>query len=216
MLVRPGRGRTLGQRANERDHFDDDGFVVVPERWQGLRNDNVATQFLANFPNNGRGGLFAGFNLATGKFPLEWQVFVRRALREENAALLHDQRTDNRDGGRGGHAALLNNELPPAATFLGVACFQGMKTFFKIFLIVVLALLAIKFIPVAFVGAFVGLILAAILGAVGLSLVAALLAVGIALAMALSPIWIPGLIVMGVISLFKKLDTQPQPPVLAA
>ena len=91
-----------------------------------------------------------------------------------------------------------------------------MKTFFKIFLIVVLALLAIKFIPVVFVGAFVGLILAAILGAVGLSLVAALLAVGIALALALSPIWIPVLIVMGVISLFKKMDTPAQPPVVAA
>ncbi|MSU45806.1 MAG: hypothetical protein EXS42_01425 [Lacunisphaera sp.] len=91
-----------------------------------------------------------------------------------------------------------------------------MKTFLKIFLIVVLALLAIKFIPVVFVGAFVGLIIAAVLVAAGLSLVATLLAVGIALALALSPIWIPVLVVMGAISLFRKLDARPQPPLMAA
>jgi len=90
-----------------------------------------------------------------------------------------------------------------------------MNTFLKIFLIVVLSLLALKFLPVIFVGACVGLILAAILGAFGLSLVALLLVVGIALALALSPIWIPVLIVMGLISLFRKLGSKPAPPVMA-
>ena len=91
-----------------------------------------------------------------------------------------------------------------------------MNTFLKISLIVLLALLALKFLPVILVGAFVGLLLAVILGAFGLSLVALLLAVGIALALALSPIWIPVLIVMGLISLFRKLGDRPAPPVMAA
>jgi len=90
-----------------------------------------------------------------------------------------------------------------------------MNTFLKIFLIVVLSLLALKFLPVILIGAFVGLLLAALLGGVGLTLVALLLAVGIALALALSPIWIPVLIVMGLISLFKKLGDKPAPPVMA-
>lgn len=110
----------------------------------------------------------------------------------------------------------MNKKLAPAATFLGVACFYGMNTFLKIFLIVVLSVLAIKFIPLVFVGAIIGLVIAAVLGAVGLSLMAALLAVAIGLALALAPIWIPVLIVMGAISLFKKLNAQPAPPVLAA
>ncbi len=91
-----------------------------------------------------------------------------------------------------------------------------MNTFLKISLIVVLALLALKFLPVILVGAFVGLLLAVILGAFGLSLVALLLAVGIVLALVLSPIWIPVLIVMGLISLFRKLGERPAPPVMAA
>jgi hypothetical protein len=91
-----------------------------------------------------------------------------------------------------------------------------MKTFFKILLIVVLTLLVIKFIPFVMIGAMVGLFLAAILGGVGLTLVAALLVVGILLALALAPIWIPVLIVMGAISLFKKLSSRAAPPVMAA
>jgi len=91
-----------------------------------------------------------------------------------------------------------------------------MKTFLKVFLIVVLSLLAIKFVPFMFLGAMVGLLIAALLGMLGLGLVAALLAVAIALALALSPIWIPILIVMGVISLFKKLNDRPAPPVIPA
>ena len=91
-----------------------------------------------------------------------------------------------------------------------------MKTFLKIFLVVVLSLVAIKFIPIVFLGALIGLVIAAILGGIGLSLVAALLAVCIAVALALAPIWIPVLIVMGAISLFRKIDDRPQPPVAAA
>src|SRR5258708_682457 len=119
MLVGLGWGRALDQRTNERDYFNDDGFVVVPEAWQGLRDDNVATQLLANLADNGGGGLLLGFNLATRQLPLERQVLVQRELRKENAARAGDERTNSGDGGRGGLAALLNKELTRAATFLG-------------------------------------------------------------------------------------------------
>jgi hypothetical protein len=89
-----------------------------------------------------------------------------------------------------------------------------MKTFLKVLLMAALLVIAIKFSPVLFIGALVGLFLAAVLGAVGISLVAALCAVVLALAVALSPIWIPVLVVMGLISLFRKSERTP--PVVTA
>jgi hypothetical protein len=80
-----------------------------------------------------------------------------------------------------------------------------MKTFLKILLIAVLALIALKLSPVLFV-----------LGALGASLVVALLAVVVGIALALSPIWIPVLIVMGLISLFRRMSDKPAPRVVAA
>ena len=79
-----------------------------------------------------------------------------------------------------------------------------MKTFIKVLLLAALLIVAIKLSPVIFLGAILGLIAAAVLGAVGLSLLAVLAAVALALAVALSPIWIPVLIVMGLVSLFRK------------
>ena len=89
-----------------------------------------------------------------------------------------------------------------------------MNTFLKVLLVAALLIVAIKFSPVIFVGAFAGLIVAAVLGAVGISLVAALCAVMLAVAVALSPLWIPVLVVLGLISLFRK--NEPTPPVAAA
>jgi len=86
-----------------------------------------------------------------------------------------------------------------------------MKTFLKVLLMAALLIIAIKFSPVIFIGALVGLFLAAVLGVVGVSLVAALFAVLLALAVALSPIWIPVLVVMGLISLFRKNERTPPP-----
>ena len=92
-----------------------------------------------------------------------------------------------------------------------------MKTFLKITLIVLLSLLALKFLPLMLVGALAGLLVAALLGVVGVSLIAGLLVVALGFAFALSPIWIPVLIVMGAISLFRKLGDKPaNPPVIAA
>ncbi len=84
-----------------------------------------------------------------------------------------------------------------------------MKTFLKVILIAALLIVAIKLSPVIFVGAFLGLIAAAVLGVVGISLVVALAAVLLALAVALSPIWIPVLAVVGIVSLFRKGERTP-------
>ncbi|MGH6629147.1 MAG: hypothetical protein ACREB3_05405 [Burkholderiales bacterium] len=91
-----------------------------------------------------------------------------------------------------------------------------MKTFLKILLIAVLVLVALKFSPVIFIGALVGGIAALVLGALGASLVVALLAVVIGIALALSPIWIPVLVVMGLISLFKRMNDKPAAPAATA
>ena len=223
--LHPGNGEVLmrirfrgavGQGTDERNHLDDDGLIVMQKDRQRARETDFAAEFLADFPHDGRRRILTGFDLAAGKLPFQRQVLVRRTLGEQQAARSFDQGTDNGNGSGGGHARVLNKELDRAATFLGAVCLWGMNTSLRIFLIVVLALLALKFLPVILIGAFVGLLLAAGLGALGLTLVALLLAVGIALALALSPIWIPVLIVMGLISLFKKLGEKPAPPVMAA
>lgn len=93
-----------------------------------------------------------------------------------------------------------------------------MKTFLKILLVAALLIIAIKFSPVIFVFALAGLVAAAVLGVVGLSLVAALLAVLLAFAVALSPIWIPVLAIVGLVSLFKRsgrANGATPPPVAA-
>jgi len=84
-----------------------------------------------------------------------------------------------------------------------------MKTFLKILLIAALLIVAIKISPVLFVGAFVGLLVAAVLGVIGISLLAGLAAVVLCLAVALSPIWIPVLVVIGIVSLFRKGNGVP-------
>ena len=89
-----------------------------------------------------------------------------------------------------------------------------MKTFLKILVIAALLIVAIKLSPVIFVAAFVGLIAAAVLGAIGVSLAVALAAVLLAFAVALSPIWIPVLAIVGVVSLFRKAE-RPAPPVMS-
>lgn len=88
-----------------------------------------------------------------------------------------------------------------------------MKTFLKILLAAVILVIAIKLSPVLFFLALAGLLAAAVLGVVGLSLLTALLAVVLAFALALSPIWIPVLLVIGLVSLFRR--DRSAPPVAA-
>ena len=91
-----------------------------------------------------------------------------------------------------------------------------MKTFLKVLLIAALLIVAIKLSPVIFIGALVGLFAAAVLGAVGLSLVAALVAVLLAFTLALSPIWLPILVVMGLVSLFRRKESPAPTPAVTA
>lgn len=88
-----------------------------------------------------------------------------------------------------------------------------MNTFWKVLLIVLALIVAIKLSPILFLGAFVGLLLATILGAVGISLLTALGSVAIAFTLALSPIWVPVLLVLGILSLVRK--DRPVAPVVA-
>lgn len=90
-----------------------------------------------------------------------------------------------------------------------------MKTFLKVLLFVLLAVLAIKLlpfflVPVLFVGAGLLLIaglafggLAAVAG-VGIAFLVALLAVVVVLVAVLAPIWIPVLAVIGLIALVRR------------
>lgn len=88
-----------------------------------------------------------------------------------------------------------------------------MKTFLKILLVAALLIIAIKISPILFLGAFAGLIVAAVLGVIGISLLAGLAAVLLSLTVALSPIWIPILVVVAIVSLCRKDDQgTPTPP----
>ena len=81
-----------------------------------------------------------------------------------------------------------------------------MKTFLKILLVAAILIVAIKLSPVIFIGALAGLVAAAVLGSVGLSLLALLAAVLLAFAVALSPIWIPVLVIVGLVKLFRTKE----------
>jgi len=87
-----------------------------------------------------------------------------------------------------------------------------MKTFLKIILVAALLIIALKLSPVLFIAAVIGLLAVAVLGVVGISLVVGLLGVLVAIVAALAPIWIPVLLVMGAISLFKKPGDRPAGP----
>jgi len=91
-----------------------------------------------------------------------------------------------------------------------------MNTVVKILLVVLVLLVAIKLSPIIFMLTLVGLLAATFLGAIGLSMLAVFAAVVLTLAVALSPIWIPVLLIVGLVSLFKKANRPSQSPPLAA
>ncbi len=91
-----------------------------------------------------------------------------------------------------------------------------MKTFVKILLLAALVLIAIKLSPLFFVALVAGLLAAVVLGSVGLSVVAVLAAILLGLAVALAPIWIPVLLIIGLVNLFRgNRSASPVPPVAA-
>ncbi|MDP1581767.1 MAG: hypothetical protein Q8M02_15995 [Candidatus Didemnitutus sp.] len=91
-----------------------------------------------------------------------------------------------------------------------------MKTFVKILLLAALVVIAIKLSPLFFVALMAGLLAAVVLGSVGLSIVAVLVAILLGLAVALAPIWIPVLLIIGLINLFRSNRSAPPVPPVAA
>jgi hypothetical protein len=96
-----------------------------------------------------------------------------------------------------------------AATFRGGLGFHGMKTFLKVLLIVALAILAVKLLPITLVAGCIFAVGVALLAAVGVSLVALGLCISLAIAALLSPIWIPVLALVGIIALIKRHRRAP-------
>ena len=79
-----------------------------------------------------------------------------------------------------------------------------MKTFWKILLIVVAVIVAIKLLPVVF---FMGCLAAGLLAGLavlGVSLAALLLCAALVVLAILSPIWIPVLAIVGVVALLRR------------
>lgn len=91
-----------------------------------------------------------------------------------------------------------------AATFRAVPGFPRVKTFLKVLLLVIVALIAIKLLPLTIgLGFVLGLLLVG-LAAVGVSLVAGVSVVALALAAVLAPIWVPILLLVGLIALIRR------------
>lgn len=86
-VLEGGGGRATGsEAADERKHLDDDAGVVVEERFERAGDRDGAAEFFGEFAVKGGGGGFGGFDFAAGKFPKKSEVFVGRALGDENAA----------------------------------------------------------------------------------------------------------------------------------
>lgn len=91
-----------------------------------------------------------------------------------------------------------------------------MKTFLKVTLLVILALIAIKLLPLTIgLGFAAGLALVGLLAA-GLSFVAGLALVVLLLAAVLAPVWIPLLLLIGFIALIRRATRKSPPPAVAA
>lgn len=80
-----------------------------------------------------------------------------------------------------------------------------MKTLLKFALVLVLAVVAVKFLPaLALAGVVAGLVLgAAVLG--GLSLAALLVLVAAVVGLLLTPLWLPVLAIVGLVALVRRL-----------
>lgn len=87
------------QGADEGRHFDDDLPIVVREAGEGAEDDDVAAEFFVNLPDEGGFGGFIGLDFSAREFPFQRQVFVRGALRDQDAAGgVFQDGADNRNG----------------------------------------------------------------------------------------------------------------------
>jgi hypothetical protein len=88
-----------------------------------------------------------------------------------------------------------------------------MKTFLLVLGGVVLALIVLKLCPVVLIPLAVGLLLGlvglVVVGALGLSLLAVAFGLAVVLAAVLSPIWIPVLLIAGLVWLVRRLGAKP-------
>lgn len=107
MFVRVGFGRVGREGADEGDHLDAHGAVIVEKGRQRAHDGEFTTEFLANLTEDGGVGGFAGLDLAPGKFPFEAKEFVRGTLGEQDLTIAFDHGADNGDGGFLGHAGFL-------------------------------------------------------------------------------------------------------------
>jgi hypothetical protein len=91
-----------------------------------------------------------------------------------------------------------------AATFPALRGFPGVNTFLKVLLVILVTLLVLKLLPVV-LGLGVGLVVMLSLAAVfGVGVAGILICVVLALALFLSPVWLPVLVIVGVVALCKK------------
>lgn len=81
---------------------------------------------------------------------------------------------------------------------------RDMKTFLKVLLLVVVALVAIKLLPLTIgLGFVAGLLLVGLMAA-GLSLLAGIAVLAVVLGAVLAPIWIPVLLIVGLVALIRR------------
>ena len=85
--------------------------------------------------------------------------------------------------------------------FAGSRVLGGMKSFLKIFLLVCLALVALKLLPLTLA-----------LGGVMAIVLAGLVMLGFGVAVVLSPIWVPALVITGIVSLIVRTGRRVATP----
>ena len=99
VLVGVGRGAVGGKTAEERQHVNDHGAVVEVVGRKRADDLDVAGELFADLAQERGGRLLVDLDLAAGEFPFQAEVFVRRALREQDATGgVGDDRADNWDG----------------------------------------------------------------------------------------------------------------------
>ncbi len=84
-----------------------------------------------------------------------------------------------------------------------------MKTFLKVLLLVVAAIVAVKLLPVALAIGFVLMAPVALLAILGVSVAGALVGAALVVTAVLSPIWLPVLAVVGIVALCRRGGSKP-------
>ena len=83
-----------------------------------------------------------------------------------------------------------------------------MNSFLKIFLLVLLALVAVKLLPLTLaVGCVLGLAAAGLV-IVGVSALAGMIAIAVGIVAALAPLWIPVLAIVGLMAVIKRCSRR--------